>query len=176
MAVVERVCASILLLGKFLRLSQALLGHFNFSEETLWLITAWGRLTHDFDLLELSVTEDSHAFWSISEPWMLEHLVDWGPLLRVFQEQFFNQMTCRFWELVFDLWWVSQRLVHYRVSQLCNTPPFKRHHATKHSKQTDAKTPDIGLLATERLLALEDFRRHIGRCTALVFDSIIGVG
>ena len=48
----------------------------NLCEETLRLITTIGRLRHDFDLLELGLTEDLHFLRTACQPGMLNNLID----------------------------------------------------------------------------------------------------
>ena len=94
MAIVERIiAATILLYFLLLRFSETLLGHCDFSEKSLRFVTTLGRLGKYFDFLDFRLTEYTHFFWSISEPRMFKHLLDTGPLIKIFAEHNFDEMS-----------------------------------------------------------------------------------
>ena len=106
---------------------------------------------------------------------MLHNLLDTGSLVPVLPQHDLDQMASFPGELSLRLLGILQSLVDDRIFQLSDASPLERHHAAEHGEQADTEAPNIGLLAAELLVALEDFGSHVCRCAALVLHHICGL-
>ena len=106
---------------------------------------------------------------------MLHDLLDAGSLVPVLPQHDLDQMASFPGELSLRLLGILQSLVDDRIFQLSDASPLERHHAAEHGEQADTEAPNIGLLAAELLIALEDFGSHVCRCAALVLHHICGL-